>query len=60
MRKNSRNEMSIILEEMGFCPKCHDHMPCGCNDPVREVVEETKMVIVNGFSKLLAAIERIG
>lgn len=20
----------ILQDEMGFCPKCHDHTPCGC------------------------------
>jgi hypothetical protein len=23
---------AIMLEEMGICPECRDHLPCGCND----------------------------
>jgi hypothetical protein len=27
-----RREMQEILAEMGFCPKCHDVKPCGCEE----------------------------
>ena len=23
-------EAQDMIEEMGFCPKCHNHKPCGC------------------------------
>jgi len=25
-----RRDMLDMLDEMGICRKCHDHMPCGC------------------------------
>ena len=24
------HESHEMMEEMGFCPDCGDHMPCGC------------------------------
>lgn len=29
------NDMHDMMEEMGICPKCHDHTPCGC-EPVED------------------------
>ena len=32
MHGDSPYDNAEIAEAMGFCPECHDHMPCGCDN----------------------------
>lgn len=39
----------ILEEEMGICPECHDHKPCGCND---FDLEPVKVLLTGSINKL--------
>ncbi len=32
-------DMNDMRVEMGICPECRDHMPCGCNNEWNEAYE---------------------
>ena len=36
----SPHDIADMMEEMGICPYCHDHTPCGCDVYDPEDVDE--------------------
>jgi len=45
MSMTDNDAKGILEDEMGICPKCHDHKPCGCE------VEEFDLEPVNDLLK---------
>lgn len=43
----------ILEEEMGICPKCHDHKPCGCEDYDLEPVNDLLKTSIKKLEDLL-------
>jgi len=47
----SKDEAKKILEEeMGICPECHDHKPCGCENDFD--LEPIKILLTGSINKL--------
>lgn len=35
-----------MLEEMGLCPQCYEHKPCGCNFPDGWENESIRIIVL--------------
>jgi len=44
---DSPYDVPEMMEEMGFCPDCHDHMPCGCDHGPDEDEEEFPLLTLD-------------
>ena len=50
----TKNDMYDMMEEMGICPKCHDHKPCGCDneDELQNELVHTIVKVCTGCRKM--------
>lgn len=49
----TNHDVHDMMEEMGICPTCHDHMPCGCEPEEEEFdMSPVSNVLTNAINRL--------